>query len=175
MYPHLAQLGARNWIVVADPTCPVLAGPGIETINVPTDSVATFREVLDLLELQGSLTPRIWVCNELEAVSEKRAPGIGEYRRQLQTLLDGRFHYYADSRIIDLQLAQAASTYRILYIKTESRLPYSSVAIELDSGYWNPDAESEVRERMQKLAPPVHPAETPLSPIPPVLHSSPTA
>ena len=54
-------------------------------------------------------------------------------------------------RIIALQLAQAAKTYRILYLKTNSPLPYSSIAIELDSGYWNSSDEAELRERMERL------------------------
>lgn len=151
--PRLERLGARNWIVIADPTCPVLAGAGVEVATVQLDSSEAFREVLDLLELQGSLTPRIWVGNELYAVPERRAPGITKYRGVLQSLLNGRFHYSVDTRIIDMQLAQAAAQFRILYIKTATRLPYSSIAIELDSGYWNPDAESELRDRMQRLQP----------------------
>jgi len=151
--PRLERLGARNWIVIADPTCPVLAGAGVEVAAVQLDSAETFRQVLDLLELQGSLTPRVWVGNELYAVPERRAPGITKYREALQSLLNGRFHYSVDTRIIDMQLAQAAAQFSILYIKTATRLPYSSIAIELDSGYWNPDAESELRDRMQRLQP----------------------
>lgn len=151
--PHLDQLGARNWIVIADPAFPVLAGAGVDVVSVPLGTLDSFREVLDMLELQGALTPRVWVCNELAAVPEKRAPGVKRFRKELQRLLDGRFHYHLDSRLIDMQLEQAASTYRILYIKTTSHLPYSNIAIELDSGYWNSAAEEEVRARLQQLVP----------------------
>ncbi len=148
--PHLSVLGARNWIVIADPTYPILAGEGVDVITVDATTGEVFREVLDELESQGNLSPRIWVCSELEVVSESRAPGIRRYRRELRNLLTGRLHYEVTDHVISLQLAQAAQTYRILYIKTSTPLPYSSVAIELDSGYWNSDAEAEVRERIER-------------------------
>lgn len=151
--PQLQQLGARNWVVIADPTYPIPSGAGAVTVSVPSNTADTFREVLDQLELQASVTPRIWVSNELEAVPEERAPGIGEYRKSVNNLLSGRFCYRLDERIIAMQLAEAAKQFRVLYIKTNTRLPYSTIAIELDSGYWNSDDETEIRTRLQKLNP----------------------
>ncbi len=162
--PNLLQLGARNWVVVADPACPLPAGTGIVSINVPASTVDAFREVLDLLEIEGAVVPRIWVSHELSAVPEDRAPGVTEHRRELEKLLLGRFHYEVNSRVIDMQIAQAAKDFRILYIRTNTRLPYSSIAIELDSGYWSSDAEAEVQRRLQQLMPqqmlPATPATT---------------
>lgn len=151
--PNLLQLGARNWVVIAEPACPLPAGSGIVSITVPANSVDTFREVLDLLEIEGAVAPRIWVSYELSVVPEERAPGITRHREELEKLLLGRFHYTVDNRIIDMQLNQAAKDFRILYIRTSTRLPYSNIAIELDSGYWNSDAETEVRRRLQQLMP----------------------
>ncbi len=158
--PHLDVLGARNWIVVADPAYPILAGEGIDVLTLEAGAADTLREVLDSLEADGSLTPRLWLCSELEAVPEKRAPGVRRYRRELRKLTARHLHYEVADRIIALQLAQAAQTYRILYIKTTTPLPYSSVAIELDSGYWNSDDETELRGRLERL-------NTPAAPKPP--------
>lgn len=168
--PQLQQLGARNWVVIADPTYPIPAGAGVLTMAVPSSSEDTFREVLDLLELQASLTPRIWVCNEMEAVTESLAPGIKEYRTEVNSLLSGRFCYRLDEKIISMQLADAAQKYRVLYLKTNTQLPYSSIAIELDSGYWNPDAEAEIRQRLEQLTPPTTPAAPAATPLPPSLN-----
>lgn len=164
--PALQQLGARNWVVIADPTYPIPAGAGAVTVSVPSSTADTFREVLDQLELQASVTPRIWVCNELDAVPEERAPGVGEYRKSVNNLLSGRFCYRLDERIIAMQLAEAAKQYRVLYIKTNTRLPYSSIAIELDSGYWNSDDETEIRERLKKIHPSPSSLETDIQLLP---------
>ena len=149
--PSLDVLGARNWIVIADPAYPILAGEGVDVLTVDADIPTTLRAVLNKLEQEGTLTPRLWVCNELEQLTEKRAPGVRRHRRELNRLISRELHYEMTDRIISLQLTQAAQTYRILYIKTTTALPYSTVAIELDSGYWDSDDEAELRERMEKL------------------------
>lgn len=160
--PQLQQLGARNWVVIADPTYPIPAGLGAITMAVSSGSADTFREVLDILELQASLTPRIWVNNEMDVVTEDMAPGIKEFRKEVNSLLSGRFCYRLDERIISMQLAEAAKDFRVLFIKTGTRLPYSTIAIELDSGYWSSDSEAEIRSRMEKLLQ----AEQPDTPAP---------
>lgn len=129
---------------------------------VSSGSADTFREVLDILELQASLTPRIWVNNEMDVVTEDMAPGIKEFRKEVNSLLSGRFCYRLDERIISMQLAEAAKDFRVLFIKTGTRLPYSTIAIELDSGYWSSDSEAEIRSRMEKLLQ----AEQPDTPAP---------
>ena len=162
--PHLLELGARNWIVVADPAYPLPAGATVQCVTVPANSIATFREVLDLLELEGAVIPRIWTSFELSAVPETRAPGIKRYRKELERLLQGRFHYEVNARVVDMQLCQAAKDFRVLYIRTSTRLPYSAIAIELDSGYWNADAEAEVQERLRELMPPTPATSEPVQP-----------
>lgn len=172
--PELTRLGARNWIVIADPTLPVLAGAGVQVLPVEANNADTLREVLDQLELQAALVPRLWVSRELTAIPENRAPGIRRYTREMKNLIRGRFHYYLDQRLINIQLAQAAANYRVLYLKTNTHLPYSSIAIELDSGYWNPDAEAEIRQRLNKLTPPTSPAPPPAEPSSPAPGTVPT-
>ncbi len=159
--PHLGVLGARNWIVVADPAYPILAGEGVDVLTVDADTPAALREVLSALEHEGALTPRIWLCSELEVVPETRAPGVRRFRRELRKLTNRHLHYEVTDRIIALQLTQAAQTYRILYIKTTTALPYSSISIELDSGYWDSDDEAELRERLERLN-----APAPAKPLP---------
>ncbi len=148
--PHLDVLGARNWIVIADPAHPILAGEGIDAVTVDAGTTDTLREVLHLLQADGSVTPRLWTCTELDAVTERQAPGIKRFRKEINRLTRKHLRYEMTDRIISMQLMQAAQTYRILYIKTTTPLPYSSIAIELDSGYWDSDAETELRERMQQ-------------------------
>ena len=44
------------------------------------------------------------------------------------------------------KLDQSAQVFRILIIKTDMTIPYTSVFFELDCGYWNADAEQRLRE-----------------------------
>jgi hypothetical protein len=47
-------------------------------------------------------------------------------------------------RIIE-RLDEAARTFRILIIKTAATIPYTSVFIRLDFGYWSDEAERRLR------------------------------
>ena len=46
-------------------------------------------------------------------------------------------------------LADANRSFDVLIIRTTSALPYSSVFIELQPGYWDAEAEQKLRERME--------------------------
>ena len=46
------------------------------------------------------------------------------------------------------KLDQAAEMFRVLILKTDGTIPYTSVFFELDCGYWNADAEQRLRQAM---------------------------
>jgi hypothetical protein len=46
------------------------------------------------------------------------------------------------------KLDAAGEKFRVLVLKTNLTVPYSSVFIELDCGYWTPAAEKRLREKM---------------------------
>jgi len=46
-------------------------------------------------------------------------------------------------------LGDASKSYRVLVLKTRSALPYTSVFMELGSGYWDAESESALRELME--------------------------
>jgi len=50
-------------------------------------------------------------------------------------------------KIISL-LDQAGQTFRVLIVKTNMTLPYTSVFLQLDCGYWSADAEQRLRKAM---------------------------
>jgi hypothetical protein len=47
------------------------------------------------------------------------------------------------------RLDEVAKTSRILMLKTTLKLPYTSVFMELDCGYWSREGEAALRERMK--------------------------
>jgi hypothetical protein len=83
---------------------------------------------------------------ELGFVEEKDAPGVSDYRVQLDKVLyGGHLHRLPHEQIIH-KLDQSAQLFRILIIKTEMTIPYTSVFFELDCGYWNAEAEERLRQ-----------------------------
>jgi hypothetical protein len=84
----------------------------------------------------------------LKFVPEEDAPGISAYRQQLAKLLDKREVNVMEHEKIIALLDQAGQTFRVLIIKTNLTLPYTSVFLQLDCGYWSADAEQRLRKAM---------------------------
>ena len=75
--------------------------------------------------------------------------GFTAYRRQLDELLVGSSRKQLPHEEIIARLDQSAQVFRILIVKTDMTIPYTSVFFELDCGYWNADAEGRLRRSMQ--------------------------
>ena len=144
----LPLFGHRNWIVVSDAAYPAQSKPGIVTIVTDEDQISVVRRVFDAITSAGHIRARVYVDKELAFVRENDAPGITEYKQQLQEGLFGSGMEHLEHEQIIAQLDQSALIYRILVIKTNMKIPYTSVFFELDCGYWNAEAEEKLREAM---------------------------
>jgi len=142
----LPLYGHRNWIVVADAAYPAQARPGIETIAANEDQIPVVRRVFDAIHSARHVRPTVYIDRELAFVVEDDAPGIVEYRRQLEEVLYGSHLQRLPHEQIIHKLDQSAQTFRILIIKTEMTIPYTSVFFELDCGYWSAEAEDRLRQ-----------------------------
>lgn len=145
----LPLFGHRNWIVVADAAYPAQARPGIETIVGGADQIGTVRAVMDAIARCKHIRATIYTDLEIGFVAETDAPGIQAYRRQLDELLVGSSRKQLPHEEIIARLDQSAQVFRILIVKTDMIIPYTSVFFELDCGYWNADAEGRLRRSMQ--------------------------
>jgi D-ribose pyranose/furanose isomerase RbsD len=142
----LPLFGHRNWIVVADAAYPAQSKPGIETIVAGEDQIPVVRKVHDAVSASRHIHARIYVDKELAFVREIDAPGITEYKQQLQGALYGSSVEHLEHEQIIAKLDRSAQVFRILVIKTTMTIPYTSVFFELDCGYWNADAEERLRQ-----------------------------
>jgi len=142
---RIPLFGHRNWIVVADSAYPAQSCEGIETIASNADHIEVLEEILRGIARSKHLRPIIHTDQELEFLEEADAPGISAFRRQLSGLLK---EYAVDVRPHDeiiSALDQTGQVFRVLIIKTSMTLPYTSVFVELDCGYWSAEAETRLR------------------------------
>jgi L-fucose mutarotase/ribose pyranase (RbsD/FucU family) len=146
---ELPALGHRNWIVVADSAYPAQISPGIEIVVSGEDHFAVLEKVLKAIDGSKHIRPRIYLDKELAYVTEDLAPGVDACRQKLDGMLKGRDVVPILHEELIARLDQVAKTFRILMIKTSLTLPYTSVFMELDCGYWKPDSEARMRERMK--------------------------
>jgi L-fucose mutarotase/ribose pyranase (RbsD/FucU family) len=147
---RLPEYGHRNWIVIADSAYPAQSKPGIETIVAHADQMTVVRGVLSILSHARHVTPTLFLDQELQFLEEKESPGIDVYRDQINTLLMGKPAQRLLHEQIIAKLDEVSQTFRVLIIKTNMTLPYTTVFLQLDCAYWPPDAEKRLRERMAK-------------------------
>jgi hypothetical protein len=144
-HQQLPLLGHRNWIVIADAAYPLQISPGIETFYVNADQLEVVGVVLEELAKTKHVRPIIYTDAELKHVPEKRAPGITAYRDALGKLLVKKQMQALPHEEIIAKLDEAGKTFKVLLIKTRQTLPYTSVFLQLDCGYWNAESEKELR------------------------------
>lgn len=144
----LPLMGHRNWIVIADSAYPFQSGAGIETINTGADQLKVVQAVLAALAKSKHVRPVIHLDTELPFVPEADAKGIEVYRKGLKTLLKGQTPTALPHEEIIGKLDRAGKTFHVLILKTNLTLPYTSVFIQLDCGYWSPEAEKRLREAL---------------------------
>jgi hypothetical protein len=141
--------GHRNWLVIADSAYPAQSRQGIETIAADEEQTAVLARTFEILHEYKHVRPRIYTDAELHFVSEKDAPGVTSYREQLSNLIKGyEVRDLLHEEIIS-RLDRAGEMFRVLVIKTNMRIPYSSVFFELDCGYWSAEAENRLRVVMR--------------------------
>jgi len=146
----LPKMGQRNWIVVADSAYPAQNTPGIETVVTGRGQIETVRAVLQAVDDAPHVKPVVYLNDELDDVSEVDAPGIRAYRNQLGLLLKNRTVRSMPNDRLIATMDDAAEMFKVIVFKTNMTLPYTSVFIELDCGYWNADAEKRLRNKMRQ-------------------------
>jgi hypothetical protein len=147
---RLPLFGHRNWLVVADAAYPAQSRPGIETIVSGESQQAVVEKVLLCLRDCRHVRPIVHVDRELEFVDEKDASGVYSYRRWLHTALEGIGVNSAPHDEIIAKLDRAAEMFSILIIKSTMTIPYTTVFIELDCGYWNAESEARLSFAIQR-------------------------
>lgn len=140
--------GHRNWIAVVDSAYPAQTREGVETVVTGADQIEVVRTVLGMLDDAPHVTPVVFTDAELDFVPEEFAKGIGSYRDGLQGVLGKREVNVLPHEEIIGELDKAGETFRVLVLKTNLTLPYTSVFLRLDCGYWSPEGEAALREAM---------------------------
>ena len=148
----LPLFGHRNWIVVADSAYPAQSRPGIETVVSGAGQIEVARKVLDAIAASKHVRANIYLDEELQFVTEQAAPGVSEYRTQLADLLKTANVTTMPHEQIIARLDQTAQVFRVLIVKTDLTIPYTSVFFELDCGYWSAEARQRLRQAMAASA-----------------------
>ena len=144
----LPLYGHRNWIVVADSAYPAQSKPGIETVVSGSGQLEVTRKVLDAVNATRHVRANVYLDQELAFVAEADAPGVTHYRTQLAEMLKGANKIPMPHEQIIAKLDQISQAFRVLIIKTDLTIPYTSAFFELGCAYWPADSEARMRKAM---------------------------
>jgi hypothetical protein len=150
VHEALPLLGHRNWILVVDSAYPLQNSPGIETLETGAPETEVLQTVLDAVHHSVHVRPVVYMDAELPFVPEQDAPGATQARSELKALLGTR----PVTRLPHEQLLQkvedVSRSYKVLILKTNETVPYTSVFLQLNCRYWSDDAEARLRAAMQQ-------------------------
>jgi hypothetical protein len=144
-----AQLGYRNWIIIAEASFPAHSRSGVRQVPAPVEVPEAVDYVLQALERTENVRPQVYLTRELRSVENDFAPGIDTLREKLRESLHGHEATELDQQSLLTLLEDANRSFDVLVIRTQTALPYSSVFLELKPGYWDADSETRLRERIE--------------------------
>jgi hypothetical protein len=153
------QLGYRNWIVIAEASFPAYSRPGLRQVTAPVEVPEALDYVLGVLEQTENVRPHVYVTREVSSVENDFAPGVDEYRKRVESAFHGHERTVLDQQSLLTLMQDANRSFDVLVIRTNTALPYTSVFLELQPGYWDVDSETRLRdkiarERMEKIVRP---------------------
>jgi len=157
---QVAQLGNRNWIIIAEASFPAYNRIGVRQVNAEVEIPEALDYVLNVMERTENTRPNVYLARELRSVKNDYAPGIDSLRKSITDSLHGHEAIQIDHQSLQLLIEGANRNFDVLVIRTQTALPYSSVYLELLPGYWDADSEEKLREqieneRRRKISPPM--------------------
>ncbi len=146
---ELNYLGARNWVVIAEAAFPTSSRRGLRVIQVDAEIPDVLDGLEGVIEEKHHVKPRIYLTREIGEMPYDYAPGVKVHRSDIKDALHGRETLHLDNEMLMSLINNTSKSYRVLVIKTRTALPYSSVFVELGSGYWDAESEAALRKKME--------------------------
>jgi D-ribose pyranose/furanose isomerase RbsD len=150
---NLDLLGHRNWILVVDKAFPEQSAPGMNYLYADEDILKVLDHVLNEIEAAGHVEAVIFRDRELDYIGNDQVEGIAEFKNESQNLLADREIQSLLHDEVFAMLDESASLFKVLVIKTNTLLPYTSFFLQLDCAYWNAEQEETLRKEMDQLVP----------------------
>jgi D-ribose pyranose/furanose isomerase RbsD len=145
---HLPLLGHRNWILVVDKAFPAQNSTGIQVIDTGKELLTVLKYTLKQIDRSGHVKPIIFTDKELGFITPELEPEIEKFRESLREVFDGAEVQTVLHETIFKKIDTASKLFKVLVLKTESAIAYSSVFLQLDCKYWTSEKESLLRKAM---------------------------
>jgi hypothetical protein len=149
---QLPYLGHRNWILIVDKAFPEQNAAGLMTVNTNADLLEVLSYTLAQIDSSTHVKPIVYCDAELQHITPAMVPGIDAYRADLARTLHGTTPEVILHESVFQKIDEASKLFKVLVLKTNGTIAYSSVFLQLDCKYWSAEKESALRQAMQKGA-----------------------
>lgn len=144
----LPLLGHRNWIIMVDKAFPAQTS-NMTVINTDDSLLSVLKYTLQQIDNSAHVTADIYEDKELSFLTENEVSGIDTYKAALGKLFKGQpvTAILHDSEFTKMDAA--SKLFKVVVLKTNATIPYSSVYFQLDCKYWTPEKEKQLRDSMK--------------------------
>jgi len=145
---ELPLLGHRNWILVVDKAFPAQNAPGIHVVNTGEELLSVLKYTLEQISQSTHVKPIVYTDKELNFITPELESGIEPFKKSLQEVLQGADTQTILHDSVFTKIDEASKLFKVLVLKTEGIIAYSSVFLNLDCKYWTGEKENALREAM---------------------------
>ena len=124
----------------------------MEVINTDERLLTVLRYTLQKINESTHVKPIIYTDKEIGYITESQSPGVGAYKSQLKDVLGNAGVQSLLHDSVFVRMDASSKLFKILVLKTNETLAYSSVFLQLDCAYWNAEKEGHLREAMKSAA-----------------------
>jgi predicted nucleic acid-binding protein len=94
------------------------------------------------------IRPIVYSDKELLYMRDDLSEGVVSFKSDLNRMLNHLEVRVIPHEEIFAKLEEASRHFNVLVVKTDNLMPYTSVFMELDCGYWSEDKEKILRSRI---------------------------
>jgi D-ribose pyranose/furanose isomerase RbsD len=147
---HISAFGHRNWILIVDKAFPAQNTAGLITIDTKENLHDVLSLTLRQIAASTHVKPIVYTDTEFAYLNSEQVSAIDEYKEARAEILDKYNPRVLLHDSVFVKIDKASKLFKVLVLKTNEVVPYSSVFIELDCKYWSSEKEIILRDAMKK-------------------------
>ena len=144
----LPYMGHRNWILIVDKAFPLQTAAGMTFLDSERPMEEVVEYVWQQIAAAPHLKPVVYLDRESRYLDDTLCPGAEALFTAIGAVTKPDAGNLIRHDEIFRKMDEASKLFATVVIKTSCTIPYSSVFIELDCGYWDAEREKRLRERI---------------------------
>jgi len=142
---RLPLLGHRNWVLILDKAYPEQTAAGVETVYTNENLLDVLRYAKKEIDSSTHVNAEIFTDKELGFITPSQVANIASFRDSLNKILGSNTEVLPHDSVFH-KIDAVTKLFKVLVLKTNETIPYSSVFIRLNCAYWDGNKEKVLRD-----------------------------